>query len=258
MRAVAASLVMLALHAATASADATDIVSRRLTLDDGQLEARFVVEAGIETGRPLRPLSLAPDVWWGVTERLTLGLVHSNASLDRIDAGRTFCVRPGIIVGWQCADTYRGSGLDARWSVREGTLALAPRMRLLVRELDPFKPAVTLGVLGRARRGRFAVTTDPYLRLGLANTDKGNRAALEIPVWLTVQPVAGTSASLRLGYESDVAVARDGWRGSLGLGVTHRLGESLEVGFELGYPALFGPQHLRQRRNVMLAITYRH
>ena len=42
-----------------------------------------------------------------------------------------------------------GSAVDVRWSWREGPLAVAPRARLLLRDVDPWKPAVTAGALVR-------------------------------------------------------------------------------------------------------------
>lgn len=247
MRAAALGLIVLV----------SSIGPRVARADEGDIEARFVIEAAIDKGRSFgRPLSMAPDVWWSTTSRLTLGLVHSNASLDRIDAGRTFCVRPGVVPGWTCEDVYRGSGLDARYAVVDGDVVLAPRLRLLVRDLSPFKPAVTLGALARARRGRIAVTMDPYLRLGLANTDRGNRAALEVPLWLSVHATAGTALWAHIAYESDVAVARDGWKAPVGVGITHRLAQALSVELEFGWPALLGPQHYLRRRNLMLAVIW--
>src|SRR5690242_2928985 len=132
------------------------------------------MEVGVQQTAFARPLSFAPDAWWGIASRWTLGLIHSTASVDQIDAGASFCVRHSAVA--PCDRLYRGSGLDLRWGAIDGAWALAPRVRLLVRDVDPFKPAVTLGALARWTRGRFAIASDPYVRLPLANHELGNRA----------------------------------------------------------------------------------
>ncbi len=262
MRGALVAVTVLAMSPGAARADAdhasVDVVARPLVLVSGGIEARLVIEASNDAGKSLaRPLTFAPDVWWGATRQLTLGLIHSNASLDRIDAGRTFCVRPGTIVGWRCEHAYRGSGIDARWSVVEGNVAVAARMRLVLRDIEPWKPAITLGALARARHGRLSVTVDPYVRFGLAHQDEGNRAALVVPLWFAIQPAAHTAVVLHAGYEADIAVARDGWRLPIGIGATRRLGDALEVALEVGFPALLGPVRELRRRNLMLAVTWR-
>jgi hypothetical protein len=114
---------------------------------------------------------------------------------------------------------------------------------LLVRDVDPVKPAITVGALVRWTRGRFLVATDPYVRAGLANTDLGNRTHVMLPVWLGVQPARGWLLTLRTGYDADTAVWRDGWHGQLAVGARTSPTPRLELAVEAGFPSLFGPQN---------------
>jgi hypothetical protein len=219
-------------------------------LDEGAIDLRLTAEINLQPRFVAQPLAFAPDAWWGISPRWTIGLVHSNASLDRIDAGATLCVRESRIS--TCNRLYRGSGLDVRFSALTGHLAVAPRVRLLVRDVDPFKPAATIGVLVRWRHGRFAITSDPYLRLPLANHDLGNRASLVAPIWLAVQPARGWELAVHTGYDADLIVLRDDGRIPVGLAVTARVTRELDLRVEAGWSRLLGPQHDVQHGAVMI------
>jgi hypothetical protein len=249
--AAAAGAVLAA--ARPARAEPRDLVARLLGLLRGELDAQLVAEVSL---RPLaEPGSLAPDVWYGAAPRLTIGLVHSARSLGLIDDGATLCFRGRPPAS--CDRVYRGSGVDARYSWREGPLAVAPRARLLLRDIDPVKPAVTAGALVRWTRGRFAITSDPYLRLGLANRDLGNRAALVVPVWLAVQPTRRWAVALHTGWDGELAILGDGWHASIGLGTEVRVWSRLHVAAEAGFRSLLGPQHDLKSRTLALAIAWR-
>jgi hypothetical protein len=250
------SLLAAALVLATAPARAApdDLVARPLVLDEGAVELRLTVEAGLRRRLLVRPLSFAPDAWWGVARGWTIGLIHSSASVDQIDAGATLCTRDLPVP--VCSHTYRGSGADVRYSARTGALAVAPRVRVLVREIDPFKPAMTLGALVRWTRGRFAITSDPFIRVPLASPELGNRASLSIPLWLAVQPAAGWMLAVHTGFDGDLAVLRDGSHSPFGVAATARVTGELDVVLEVGWPRLFGPQHDPKVGAILLAVDW--
>jgi hypothetical protein len=252
-------LVALAVLAATsalasgAAAAPDDFVTRPLVLAPGELAARIAVELGTQGGLA-RPLSIAPDAWIGVTPRLTIGVIHANDSLDQIDARASFCLR-----GYtrSCDRAYRGSGIDVLWSWRAGALAVASRGRLVLRDVDPWKPALTVGALARWTRGRYAITTDPYLRFGLANRELGNRAALFIPVWLGIQPASRWLVTLHTGWDAELVTWRDGWHVPVALEVAARVTDRLDLGVAAGFPHLLGPQNTPKERAMSVTLAYR-
>lgn len=253
MRCLLVALAVLAVPL-PASAGTNDLLTRALVLDPGEVIAQVAVELSVVAGRFARPLSIAPDAWIGVTPRLTIGLVHSNGSLDQIDALASFCFRGDAR---SCDRVYRGSGVDVRWSWREGSLAVAPRGRLLLRDVDPWKPAITVGALARWTRGRYAITTDPYLRLGLANRALGNRAALVVPIWLGIQPTWRWLISLHTGWDAELATWRDGWHVPFALEVVARATDRLDIGLGAGFPSLGGPQNNIKERAMSVTLAYR-
>ncbi|HLL21786.1 MAG TPA: hypothetical protein VK427_06635 [Kofleriaceae bacterium] len=252
MRAVTA--LTLLLSASHAHADATDLVSRSFVLPRGGFEARLTLEYSLFERMVGEPIALAPDVWVGVTEQLTIGIIHSSQSVDRIATRSSFCLVKSDLL---CDATYQGSGIDVRYQLRDAPISVAPRTRVLLRDVDPWKPAVTLGALVRWTHGRFSITTDPFLRLGLANRDKGNRAAFTLPLWFGVQPGRGWLVEIHTGAEGDLAVLRDGWHMPFGIVFTARATRCLDAFLEVGMNQVYGPQTDTKHRAALLGVAWR-
>lgn len=252
----AASMLMMApgAQAQTEPAEAPpdDIIARPLVLAPGALGVRLTLAVNLQQRLITQPTALSPDAWWGVLPRLTIGLIHSDDSLDQIAASGSFCVKPGASTTSTCGRFYKGSGIDVRYSAVEGQFALAPRLRVVIRDIDPFKPAATLGALVRWAHGRFAIIADPYLRVPLANAPLGNRTAINLPVWLAMQPASGWMLALRGGFESDLVVIDDGGHVPVAFDVTARATPSLDLGVDAGWAGLLGPQHDARHATLML------
>jgi hypothetical protein len=243
------------LGATPADAAPDDLVARPLVLDDGAIELRLTAEINVQPRFVGRPLALAPDAWWGISPDWTIGVIHSDPSVDQIDSTATLCVVQSDIS--TCDRAYRGSGIDVRYGALAGALAVAPRLRLLARDISPFKPAVTLGALARWTRGRFAIISDPYLRLPLANRTLGNRAAVFVPLWLAVQPATGWELALHTGYDAELAVLRDGAHGPIALVASTAVTRDIDLGIEAGWAHLLGPQHDARHGTVMISAGWR-
>jgi hypothetical protein len=248
----AAGMVWMIAQDAQAQPDAPpdDLITRPLVLAPGALDVRLTLAINIQQRANTEPTALSPDAWWGVLPRLTIGLTHSDASLDQIATSGSFCVKTSSST---CAHLYKGSGIDVRYSALEGQFALAPRLRAVIRDTDPFKPALTLGALLRWTHGRFAITGDPYLRVPLANASLGNYTEINLPVWLAVQPRAGWMIAARGGFESDLNVIRDGGHIPFALDVAARATSSVDVSLEGGWASLLGPLHDARHATIMVA-----
>jgi hypothetical protein len=239
-----------------AGAAPDDIVARQVVLDPGQVEAQLSTEINFAANQIGDPTSVAPDVWWGATERLTVGVIHSNSSVDRIEAGASFCVSHGPNpLG--CDHWYHGSGVDARYRLDAGPLAVAPRVRLLVRETTPWEPAVTLGALARWSHDRFGITFDPYLEIGLANRGNGNDDWLFLPITFAVQPTCRWAIELSTGWNSRLATARDGWHVPVELGTRARATDHLDLGAAFGITSLPAPNGTSKLRALFVTLGWR-
>jgi hypothetical protein len=216
----------------------------------GPIDAQLVTEIDLDSGHVAQPTSLAPDLWWGAAPRWTIGLVHSHASVDRFEPGATFCL--GSNDPLACTHVYRGSGLDARYDALPW---LAPRVRFVLRDIDPVKPAVMLGAFAHRQWGRFVLEADPYLQIGLANRDRGNDHAVVLPVRGAID-LCAWRAWVDTGWNTDFKVWRDGWHVPLGAGVKAHVA-SIDVGGELAFPSLLGPQNTPKERVLLVFVATR-
>ncbi|HEX3764896.1 MAG TPA: hypothetical protein VHW23_39645 [Kofleriaceae bacterium] len=245
---------LLASQAARAEPD--DLVARPLTLEAGELDLRLTASINSDQAATGRPVSLAPDAWFGIAPRWTVGIIHSDQSLDQIATSGSFCIRDSQFGA--CQHLYQGSGIDVRFGALEGDLAIAPRVRAVVRDIEPFKPAVTLGATVRWTQGRFAIASDPYLRLPLANHELGNRAAIALPLWFAVQPAPGWMIGFRTGFASDLVVLGDGGHVPVAFDVSTRITEDVDGGLEAGWGSLLGPQQEVRTVTVMVMVGWRY
>ena len=200
----------------------------------GHVEVDLTAELNLRPSHVADPWSLAPDAWFGVTDRLTLGVITSGPAIDRFEP----------------ASDYRHIGIDGLWKLDD---RVAARARVLMRELEPDKPAVTLGAL--VRWG--PITADPYLQLGLENQARGNRAQIFLPVTVTAEPIAGWAFDFRTGFNSDFALLDDGgWYVPIYLGTRVQVATHFEVGAAVGFFSLLGPQNNGDNRTLFVTTRW--
>jgi hypothetical protein len=250
----ALALLFTAALVRVASASPDDLVARPLVLDQGQLDGRIVGEIDLYPGYGGKPVSLAPDLWFGVLPALTVGVIHSDLSLDRIGAGASICIEPRPFT---CPKAYHGSGLDVLYSLVAGNFAAAAHARFLVRELDPIEPAITIGAALRWHSGRWSISGDPFLQIGLANLAHGNRAQLWLPIVFAAQPTPRWAIELHTGWNSDLAIIRDGYYVPFGIGTHVRATSHLDVGAVFGFMGLLGPQNETKDHVLLLDVGWR-
>ncbi|HUJ62905.1 MAG TPA: hypothetical protein VLX92_30590 [Kofleriaceae bacterium] len=180
----------LAIGAATARADepaeapapapaTAPAPTEQLTLPKGKIVIDAFLEINLSSNAVGKPVSLAPDIWYGVTDDLTVGLVHSYVG----ETGFLGVTGDGLCFTGSssgCPNFYQDVGADVRyrlaapWAVDAG---------LYIDDTSPFVLALKAGVSGRWRFGKAAVEVQPNLVIGLTNRDKGAlNELLSIPV----------------------------------------------------------------------------
>jgi hypothetical protein len=247
-----AALVMTMIAASRVAS--ADFVDAPLVLAPGHVDAVATAELDLGEGLRGEPLSLAPDAWVGVLPELTIGVIHSDLSVDRIGPGASFCIETSTII---CPNRYHGSGLDGLYSITSGSFAAAARVRVLIRTLDPyFEPAMTLGALLRWHRGMWSITGDPFVQIGLDNNRYGNRSQLWLPVVLAMQPIRQLAIEIHTGWNSDFAVIEDGWYVPAAIGVRGAITRHVEVGALFGWMSIFGPQNDEKARVLMFDVGW--
>lgn len=219
-----------------------------LVLPRGALHGAVTVEASLSTRAVLEPVSLAPDLWYGVTDRVTLGVTTSARAVSRLDVGNGLCVRSSE---HGCPRLYDDLAIDARWLVDR---RVAVRARLVASSFSPWKPSLRLGALARWTRGAWAIEGDPNLQLGLANRDHGNRSQLDLPLWVRFQLGCHAEGWVRTGARAELAGFFEKVAIPVGVGgAVHRRG--VAVGFEVAFPELLGPQNQFRTRDAYLYVS---
>ena len=252
------------LAARSAYAGPTDAFAPALVLDENHVAAQVTLEANLAAGQTWSPTSIAPDLWYGVTHELTIGVISSDANMDRVppffEPGDSICIaRDHALPGFaaSCRRRYHGSGLDGLYELVRGDVEVAARARVVLRDLGPAKPAVTLGAMVRWDDHWFSASADPYLQLGLANTNVGNRAELWLPITLAAQ-LSRVSLELHTGYNSDTSVLNDGYYVPLLVRLRGALPQGFEVGAGVGFVSLLGPQNNPRERIIEFDLAWRN
>jgi hypothetical protein len=231
-----------------------DFVGRDVVLPVDGGEASGTLEVNLTRRYESEPASVAPDLYYGVTRELTVGIIHSSRAMGVIDAGAGLCFRGET---HECSAPYDNTGVDVRYAVRRGRIAIAARARVIASTYDPFKPSVRPGALVRFHLGRFGIVADPHVQLGLAHRDEGNRDWVRVPLWFAVQPLRGAMIALRTGVDGEVATFGDTYAIPIGVDVALRITDRVEAGAFVGFPTLGGPQNQFTRRVMWLGVTGR-
>jgi hypothetical protein len=254
VRAVAIAVAVVAAVRIARAAPDELVAARPLVLAPGEVVASLSTEIALDRSGTV---GLAPDLWIGVTPRWTIGAFTSNASLDRVAAGGEPCL-----------------GVDVRWSATRGELAFAPRARAFVRSpptggtclafsgecrsctIDQLHPAATIGALVRWTRGRFAIASDPYVRVGLADRET-NHDALVLPIWFEVEPAARWVLAVHTGYGADLGAMASAWHVPLAADLRARVTAHVEVAIEIGFTSMVAATGAMQQRAATIAVAWR-
>lgn len=245
-------------HAADAPMEGGE---EQLTLPKGRLILDAFLEANLSSDLVFKPFSISPDIWYGATDEITVGLVHSTPGatgfMGEIGAGFTgngdsLCLS-GSDPGNGCPDVYTGFGLEGRYKLKPMYgFAVAADGGLYVRHLsDPFEFSLKVGALGRWHKDKLAVEINPSLMIGLSNRTVSqadgaggtvdvtlNNDVLFIPgtVIYTVAPQIDVSG--QTGFVIPFEDTGDRYAIPLSIGAHYHLNESVNLTLALSLPRL--------------------
>lgn len=171
-----------------------------LTLDQDRMNATITSENDTSVGRVGDVSSIAPDLAVGVTDDLTVSLVHSTFARTgfRGNAGAGICATD------DCNRTYDNVGLEALYALRRGAFAVAANTGIHATSLERGHHVAKLGAKLRYKRGGAVFATLPSVTIALAHRDDPmpNRDRLWLPVTATHRIVGGLSAGLATGFKA--------------------------------------------------------
>lgn len=217
----------------------------RVVLPAKRLYAHAVLAIDLSDGGAFDPVSLSPDVYYGVTPELTVGLVHSNLGASGFIGG----TGTSLCLGDACDGVYNNLGIDGRYHLKSGTVALAANFGLYVNDFDPFRLAVKLGAVGRYRPGpesKLAVDFAPSLSFGVTErepapmTTVGNKEVFALPVTVLYAAAPKITAMVQTGIVIPFEAAGDAFFVPLSLGGSYQIDKQLTVEAAFSLPLLLG------------------
>jgi hypothetical protein len=232
--------------AAAAGAEGSD----QLTLPKGRALINAFLAINLSDGGAFKPVSLSPDIWYGVTDDITAGLVHSTLGQYGFISGiggRSLCLT-GSDNG--CADFYSNVGVEGRYKLKSGgPLVYAADAGLYVGHLgDPFLLGIKLGALGRWHEDKIAVEAAPNLQFGLTNrsvtaggvtiTVNGDSINLPGTVLYALNPMI--TLAVQSGFILPLQNTGDTYSIPLTIGGFYHVNESLDLNLSFGLPRLVG------------------
>ncbi|MBA3394900.1 MAG: hypothetical protein H0T89_19800 [Deltaproteobacteria bacterium] len=230
-----------------------------IALPRGRVTMTLTVEAALSSGAAFEPTSIAPDVSYGATDRLTLSIVHSGFATTgfRGSAGGGFCVT-GADRG--CAKIYNNAGGEALVDVVRGKLAVAVVGGVHALAFDTSFFAVKLGAQASYRDGNVTATVSPSVLVGVTEREAGNKGGGFLPVSIGAQVATPLFLAIGGGVAAPLDGASERWTARLGLIARYRVARSTTVAASMFLPQLAGGDAVSdtgtERRTANVWITY--
>jgi hypothetical protein len=235
-----------------------------MTLPGGKFYLNAVAETNLASGAAGKPISIAPDLWYGASDKLTLGLVHSSRGATGFLTGfvNGLCFRGGS-GGGACAgglgSIYTTVGAEARIAVSEGGFALAVPIGVYA---SAFKPDVVLsgkiGLIGRWQAGSIAVELQPTLFAGITQR-KTNEDRFGLPLTLFFKLSPAFALAAQTGITMVVEHAKDTYQVPAALGLAWWVSPKLSVDAAFGLAAVVDANSMTKAfdsRNLTLGVGY--
>jgi hypothetical protein len=203
-----------------------------------------------------KPVFLAPSVYYGVNEKLSVGLTHDSGTtmwtprpglrfttIDILGTPVQVAAGAGICVTGEengCPKVYDNIGLDAIYGIKAEKFSLAGHGGLDVFSFDPAILQLRVGVLGRYMASdKIGIVFDPRIRIGLTERDL-NKEAIDIPVWFWYHASDKIAAYLHTGLNSTFENFGDNLIVPVGIGVNYNVNDKLMVGGDFHFVNLLG------------------
>lgn len=214
-------------------------VLRGLQGQQGQVSARILLDINLSANLAGKPVSLAPDLYYSVTDKLQFGLLHQGALGWQAPPGVGICFT-GVDNG--CPKIYDNVGFDAMYALAFGDFMLSAHTSLLFDSFDPFTTSLALGVAGKIRLGAVAALLfDPKVAIALNQRDT-NDDVLYIPMELGFQVGALTTLKVLGGVSGGLSAFGDTYQIPVGIGLVRNLTRHFDIGARFSFDNLLGAQ----------------
>jgi hypothetical protein len=203
----------------------------------GMLAARIVLGINMSADLAGKPISLAPDLYYSVSDKLQLGLLHEGPMGWQMKPGLGLCLT-GEDNG--CPEVYDNVGFDVMYGVSFGEVHLSTHTSLFLGPFDPLAASLAVGIAGKARLGtKVGLLFDPKIAIALSEREIYDDAVY-IPLELQLQAGKGTTLKLLTGLTGELSRFGDTYEIPIGFGLLQNLTEHFDIGLRFSFDNLLG------------------
>lgn len=215
-----------------------DAVVRGVQSPGGMLSIRLTLGMNLSKDLIGKPISLVPNVYYGVSDKLQLGLVHDGPMRMQTPPGAGLCLT-GSSNG--CPHVYDNIGFDAMYGILFGPgLHLSAHGALYVTSFDLGTTMLAVGATAKVHlTDSMALFADPQLGFQLAKRDVA-KDMLYLPVELQYEVSEPATAKLLTGITGSLSGFGDTYQVPVGVGVNYNLNERFDVGGRFSFDNLLG------------------
>jgi hypothetical protein len=204
----------------------------------GLFTARINLLVNASKGSFGKPTSLAPDLYYSITDTVQIGLLHTLPMGWQTLPGAGLCLT-GQDNG--CPHVYQNVGFDFMYGLLFGDVHLSAHTSLYLLPIsDPTGLMWTVGLAGKLHFTKeVALYFDP--QVGIRLTHRGDyKDQLFIPLELQVQASRAVSLKLLSGVTGQLSALGDTYQVPLGLGLVGNLTPHLDLGLRFSFDNLLG------------------
>lgn len=229
-------------------------VSSELTLPKGAFMIDLDIGMDLSKGLAFKPVSISPDIWYGITDDFTLGLVHSATGATGVIGGfgQSLCVTGTNDL---CDHVYNNVGLDGRIRLAR---PFAVDVGLYIENLGlsetvdgqsvstPFQLAAKLGISGRWQWGNLSLEAQPNIFIGLTNRNPSafdtntNTETLYVPVTVAYLVLPKLDIALQPALDLPFTNTGNDWSIPISIAVRAAVSPSFSVGLAFTFLDLIG------------------
>jgi hypothetical protein len=234
-----------------------------LVMPKGKVLLDAFLEMNLSSGAVFKPVSLSPDIWYGVTDDLTLGLVHSTTGGSGFIGG----IDNSLCFGSACEHFYPDVGLDARYRLAR---PLALDVGVYALDTSPFQLAVKLGIDGRWTWNKLSLEVQPSFYIGVTNRQPTAKNAMGVevsdgptntedfylPITLAYLVAPRVDIALQPGLVLPFTATGSTWRVPIALAARFAATPRLGIGLAFAFLDLIGGTSTADARSLTLGGTY--
>ncbi len=203
------------------------------------------------------PVALAPDIRYGVMNKLDAGLYHSAYGITGFwqQNGGGLC-----LVGDSCSDTYNGpTAILANYSLAEGALGVTAGGGIVLDNIagDALLLDLKVGAKVHYTLGeKMALAAEPALFVSATERDPQPRDLLSLPLAFMYAIDAKTHAGVQSGITGPLDNFGEAYQIPLSVAGMYQLDGALGVGGAFGFSNLMGKGGTADERNLTLFAHY--